>query len=165
MVTPQKGNSARLGGHAHPGVPSVSAPGVSNIDSENEIGVRVTLSVRAWGFGRGVCQRWNRGIDFAYFDGAVSRLTARRSAGWEGRSTRYHGAQRTAPLRTERRVGRAKLLHPVLGRCSSRVVTTGAATGVATTSSGSLDRRDLIDVGDASRKAAYNARICRYADG
>jgi hypothetical protein len=24
---------------------------------------------------------------------------------------------------------------------------------------------DLIDVGDASRKAAYNARICRCADG
>jgi hypothetical protein len=39
----------------------------------------------------------------------------------------------------ERRIGRsrlAKLLHPVLGRCSSRVVTTGAAT-----TSGSRDRR------------------------
>ena len=40
MVTPRKGNSPRLGGHADPEVPSVSALGVLDLEALEFEGVR-----------------------------------------------------------------------------------------------------------------------------
>ena len=42
MVTPRKGNFTRLGGHADPGVPPVSALGVLDLETSEFVGVRPT---------------------------------------------------------------------------------------------------------------------------